>query len=295
MIPKFDYIRPQNIQETISVLAHYRADARLIAGGTDIMPGFRQESARFKDIKVMVDIHHLPELKTIEKSATHFILGAGVTFSQLAAHAEIHVLFPILVKAALGVGSVQIRNRATLAGNFVNNAPCADTVPPLLVYQAVIRIASQTNQREMPLAQFLLSPYHTQLCPDEMVTHILLPIPTVSFRGDFFKLGRRRAVAISRISLALLADIRDGVFHELRLASGAITPIGKRFERIEQLALQKEAKTETYKKLAKELGKEILEQTGLRWSTPYKLPVVQQAFYQLLEGVCSTTNSKEKH
>ncbi len=294
MIPQFEFIRPQNIQETISVLAQYKSDARLIAGGTDIMPGFRQESARFKEIKVMVDIHHLEELKTIEKNQSHLLIGAGVTFSQLAIHPDVNLWFPVLVKAALGVGSVQIRNRATLAGNFVNNAPCADTVPPLLVYEAVIRIASQDKKREMLLADFLLSPYHTQLLPDEMVTHILLPIPAANLRGDFFKLGRRRAVAISRISLALVADIRDGVFHELKLASGAITPIGKRFENIEQLARTKEAKTETYKKLAKELGKEILELTGLRWSTPYKLPVVQQAFYQLLESVCSSVPNQEK-
>jgi len=115
---------------------------------------------------------------------------------------------------------------------------------------------------------------------------VVLPVPGYVYRGDFYKLGRRRGVAISRISLALLLDIQNSVIRDIRIASGAVTPIGKRFKQLENSAQGKKVTTELFQQLAQELGQQILDITGLRWSTGYKLPVVQQMFYQLLENVC---------
>jgi CO/xanthine dehydrogenase FAD-binding subunit len=295
MIPQIQFLKPRDVQEAAAMLADHKDGGRLIAGGTDIVPGFHMQSTRFKDINVLIDIHRLEELNIIEKKGNAFKIGAAVTFSRLAAHQDLRELFPVLTKAALSVGCWQIRNRGTIAGNFVNNAPCADTVAPLLVYDTVISVLSSKGKRELPLADFLLKSYQTQLRPDEIVTHILLPIPGNRYRGDFYKLGRRRGTAISRISLALLADIRDSVFKDLRIASGAVTPIGKRFESIERSAKDKSADSVLFKQLAQDLGRQVLEITGLRWSSPYKLPVVQQTFYQLLEKVCHNGGKQEEN
>ena len=285
MIPELEFYRPKDINESLALLAEHRGSARLIAGGTDIIPGFQQESKRFMNIKALIDIHGLEELGTITRDGDHVAVGAGVTFSRLNADALINELFPVLAKASGSVGSLQIRNRAVLAGNFVNNAACADSVPALLVYDAVVCIASQRGKREIRLEEFLVKPYQTQLQPDEMVTHVVLPVLDENYRGDFYKLGRRRGVAISRISLAVLLDVRESVIRDIRVASGAVTPIGQRFKVLEESARGKTAGPGLFQQLAKELGEQVVEITGLRWSSAYKLPVIQQVFYRLLESI----------
>jgi CO/xanthine dehydrogenase FAD-binding subunit len=288
MIPTFDFIQPKSLNDSLVLLGKHQGNARLIAGGTDIIPGFQQEATRFKNIKTLIDIHGLKELKIIERKDDHVMIGAGVTFTELTTHPVIKELFPLLAKAAGSIGSLQVRNRATLAGNFVNNAPCADSVPSLLVYDAAVRIQSPRGKRELALEDFLLKPYKTQLQPDEIVTQIVLPAINENYRGDFYKLGRRRGVAISRISLAVLIDIniKKPVIRDIRIAGGAVTPIGKRFRQLEEFAQGREANPGLFKQLARELGKQILDLTGLRWSSPHKLPVARQMFYQLLESIC---------
>ena len=282
MIPAIDYARPKIIAEALSLLAENLGDSSIIAGGTDLIPGFQQRGARFQNIKKLIDINQVAELNIIEKDDQNIIIGAGVPFSELMKNPLIRENFPLLSKAASTVGSVQIRNRATIGGNFINNAPCADSVPPLLVYESKIQIRSEKNQRELPLQEFLSRPYRTQLKPDEMVTQIVLPLRFENYSGDFCKLGRRRGVAISRITLAVLMKIDNKTIQDIRIASGAVTPIGLRFPELEDFARGKQINDDVFKYLVQKLGQSILDTTGLRWSTAYKLPVVQQMFYQLL-------------
>jgi CO/xanthine dehydrogenase FAD-binding subunit len=285
MIPDFDFIRPENIADALGCLAENSDRAKIIAGGTDIIPGLQQNSARFQHIKKLIDISRIDELKTIEKKDQNIIIGAGVAFSELTKSQLIRENLPILVKAASSVGSVQIRNRATIAGNFINNAPCADSVPPLLVYNTKVKALSLKMEREFSLEQFLAKAYRTNLMADELVTQLILPIPSREYQGDFYKLGRRRGVAISRITLALLLNIEDSMIKDIRIASGAVTPIGMRFSELEQFCNGKQINNQLFKILAQKLGEQIVEITGLRWSSAYKLPVVQQMFFQLISDI----------
>ena len=282
MIPAIDFHRPETIEDVLELLAENNNKAKIIAGGTDIIPGFQQRAARFQTIKKLIDVSHLAALKIIEQKDQTITIGAGVTFSQLANHLLIKHHLPLLAKAASSIGSVQIRNRATIAGNFVNNAPCADSVPPLLVYDAKIKALSVTGKREFSLEQLLVKAYRTNLLPEELVTHIIVPIPCPDYQGDFYKLGRRRGVAISRITLSLLMKINNSIIKDIRIASGAVTPIGARFYELEKYCIGKPISDELFKIMAQKLGEQILEFTGLRWSSAYKLPVVQQMFYQMI-------------
>lgn len=283
MFPQFKYCRPKSLDELKIYLNEFKNDSRILAGGTDIVPGFIQESIRFASITHLIDINFINELKAIRFADGFISIGSAVTFSEVIKNALINKHFPLLVRAAQTVGSGQIRNKATIVGNFVNNAPCADSVPPLLVYDARIKIISPDAERVLSLNEFLLNPYETQLKKNECVTEIQIPIPPQNYIGDFYKLGRRSAVSISRISLAFLLHQEEKIIKELRLASGAITPIGKRFYDIEKSFVGKEISSETFMEIASVFGKQVLETTGLRWSTAYKLPVVQQMLYQLLE------------
>ncbi|MGD9900416.1 MAG: xanthine dehydrogenase family protein subunit M [Calditrichaceae bacterium] len=292
MIQKFDFRRPQSLQEALTIMAEYGSRARILAGGTDILPGFHQGSRRFENIDLLVDLNAIPVMKTISEESGQIAIGGGVTFSQIIKNELINKKYPLLVRAASGIGSLQIRNKATITGNFVNNAPCADSVPPLLVYDARLLIQSKVDQREISLEEFLVKPYGTQLKEDEIVTKIVLPAPDDDWHGDFYKLGRRRAVSISRITLALLLKTDGDVIQEMRMASGAITPIGKRFKNIEKLAEGRQIGSDLFKELSTKLGEEIMDVTGLRWSSAYKVPVVQQLFYQLLKQVSQPSGEK---
>lgn len=285
MMPPLGILFPKDLNEALNALALNQENVHIIAGGTDVIPGLNQESNRFKNTRLLIDINKMPEVKGINVGTEKISIGAAETFSDILQNEVVQKKLPLLWKSAGTIGSVQIRNRATLAGNFVNNAPCADSVPVLLVYNATVEIESLSSKREIFLNDFLSAPYKTKLNKDEIVTRINIPIPSKKFTGDFYKLGRRRAVAISRITLAMLISLNDNMIDEIRIASGAVTPIGTRFFDLEKFAKGKKIDDQFLKELSKMLGEQIIQVTGLRWSSEYKLPVVQQMFYQLLKGI----------
>lgn len=285
MMPSFEILFPKNLNDALNAISLYKEDVHIIAGGTDVIPGLNQESKRFKNTRLLIDINRVPEMKGITVDQEKISIGAAETFSEILLNEIVQTKLPLLWKSAGTIGSVQIRNRATLAGNFVNNAPCADSVPVLLAYNTKVEIESLNSKREILLNDFLSAPYKTKLGKDEMVTRINIPIPSSKLNGDFYKLGRRRAVAISRITLALLISLNHNMIDEIRIASGAVTPIGMRFFDLEKFAEGQKVEDQFLKELSKKLGEQIIQVAGLRWSSEYKLPVVQQIFYQLLKGI----------
>jgi len=281
-MPSIEILTPKNLNEVLSILSNHDKVLKIIAGGTDVVTGLKQESNRFIDAEILIDINHIAEVKGIEQRNGKISIGAATTFTEIYKNQIASKELPILKKAVSTIGSLQIRNRATIAGNFVNNAPCADTVPALLIYNATIEIESINSKREISLQEFLQGPYKTQLKKDEIVTRINIPVPPKTFVGDFYKLGRRQAVAISRITLAVLMELKENNINEIRIASGAATPIGTRFPDLEKFAEGKVVNDNFLRSLASKIGDEIIKLTGLRWSSEYKLPVVQQMFYQML-------------
>lgn len=285
MIPVKEILLPKSLDEVCRLLQNNSGSSKIIAGGTDIIPGFHIESPRFKSIERLIDINDIVELKEVTVKDGFISIGSAVTFSEIISNDLLKDQIPLLVKASKTIGSKQIRNRATLGGNFINNAPCADSVAPLLVYDAEIKIKSYTSEKIMKLQDFLVKPYGTRLKSDEIVTHIFIPVSQLKYEGDFYKVGRRRAVSISRISLAVLINTRDGIINDIKIASGAVTPIGTRFYDVEEFAKGKIMNDESEKDIAIKLGERILQTAGVRWSSEYKIPVVQQVCYQLLKKI----------
>jgi CO/xanthine dehydrogenase FAD-binding subunit len=165
----------------------------------------------------------------------------------------------------------------------------------LLIYNAILEIRSINETKEISLSEFLIKQYQTALKKNEVVTKIKLPLLKRAYSGKFYKLGRRRGVAISRISLAILMMQSSGIIEDIRIAGGAVTPIGTRFSKIENMIKGKAGNSKLFKESAQKIGEEILELTGLRWSSIYKLPVVQQKIYQLLEEINFEMNSANKN
>jgi xanthine dehydrogenase FAD-binding subunit len=293
MIPELKILTPGTVNEVVDLLAKNKSGTKLLAGGTDIIPGFHINSKRFSDIEYLIDLAGVDALKTISESDNEITIGAACTFSEIGKNKIIKDNLPLLIQAAKTIGSPQIRNRATIAGNFINNAPCADSVPPLLVYDALLEKISSEGKRRVSLEETLLVPYQTTVKPNEVVTKVIIPKKRKDYYGTFYKLGRRRGVAISRITLALLLLIEGDKIVDMKIASGAITPIGIRLHELEESCMGKSPSPEMFREVSKNLGKKILDVTGLRWSSHYKVTVVQQMFYQLLEKLHNKSKEAE--
>src|SRR4051794_38622842 len=199
------YYRPTTRADALAALA--AEGARPLVGGTDLLVGVRHhtvEPTLIVDLKTITD---LPD--PIEVTEDGVRVGPTLTMGELAAHPVVRRWYPALVKAALTVGSVAIRNRASLVGNACNGSPAADTIPALLVHDAAITIASRAGERTVPLHDFFLGPRRTLCGPDELVTRIDLPRPPAGFGSAFRRLTRRRGVDLATVSVAAGVD-RDG-------------------------------------------------------------------------------------
>ena len=172
----FAYERPGTVDEAVTLLDAHGPEARILAGGTDLIIRLRDGS--LQPSLVSWTSSASPSCSEASTCATTWSsISAGTVMSDVAAHPDMRRHFPALVEAAEVVGSVQIRNRATLAGNVCNASPAADTAPPLLVYGAVLVIAGPAGQRRLALDDFFVSSGRTTLVRGELVTAIELPLP----------------------------------------------------------------------------------------------------------------------
>ncbi len=222
------YLRPESLGELLTLLRAHGADARLLAGGTDLLVGAKKGPAFAQGFGeaggspvVLIDLKRVAELRAdVAEVDGRLRIGARAVMTDLIENSRTREFFPALVEAARVVGSVQIRNRATLAGNLCNASPAADTAPPLLAYGASLNLVSKGGSRQMPLHEFFAGPGRTVLAPGELVASIDLPLPTERTGGAFGRLTRRRGVDLAIVSLCCVVR-KSG---DMRFAFGAVGP-----------------------------------------------------------------------
>src|SRR5919198_3783936 len=214
----FAYERPTRIDAAIALLAERGPEARLLAGGTDLIIRLRDGSIR---PQVVVDVKRIDELERgIREEEGLLRFGALTTMTDIAADARVRRDFEALAESALFVGSVQIRNRATLVGNMCNASPAADTAPALLVYGARIVATGPNGRRRIPLDEFFVRSGVTTLQPGELVEAIELPPPTGPRGSIHLRRTRRRGHDLASVTLAVVVTA-DGV---TKLAYGSVGP-----------------------------------------------------------------------
>jgi carbon-monoxide dehydrogenase medium subunit len=214
----FAYERPTRLDDAIALLVGYGSEARPLAGGTDLIIRLRDGSMRPRTV---VDLKRIGELDgAIRETDGHLTIGARTVMTDIAADERIRRDYRALAEAASVVGSVQIRNRATLAGNICNASPAADTAPALLVFGATVIAAGPAGTRRIPIDDFFVRSGVTTLDRGELVTAIELPQPTTP-RGDVHvRRTRRRGHDLASVTLTC-AVFADGV---TRLAYGSLGP-----------------------------------------------------------------------
>ena len=214
----FAYARPATLAEAAALLEAHGPDARVLAGGTDLVIRLRDGSLR---PSIVVDLKRVAELRpAIREDGGRLTISATTVMTDVAADERVRRHFPALVEAAAVVGSVQIRNRATLAGNICNASPAADTAPPLLVYGAEVVAVGPGGMRRIPIVDFFVRSGQTTLRPRELVTAIELPLPARRMGAVHVRRTRRRGHDLASVTLCCGVD-EAGI---TRLAYGSVGP-----------------------------------------------------------------------
>lgn len=222
-LPHFQYLRPESLHELLALMREHGPSARLLAGGTDLLvrvkkdPAFAGEGGPL----VVIDLKRVAELRAdVTVLDKHVRIGARAVMTDLIEHERLRADFPALVEAAFVVGSVQIRNRATLAGNLCNASPAADTAPALLAYGAVLNLVSAGGSRRIRLDDFFAGHGRTALAPGEIVESVALPLPSERTGAAFERLTRRHGVDLAIVNVCCVV----GESGEMRFAFGAVGP-----------------------------------------------------------------------
>ena len=273
--------RPETLEAALALLM--TENTRPFAGGTDLLVERRRTP--FDADETWVALGDLSALKGIELKNGFWHIGPLVTHAELAKHEELRRAASFLPEAASLVGSPQIREQGTIGGNIANAASCADTVPPLIALNAELAYQSVKRKRRVALSDFFLAPYKTILQHDELITDIYFPSPPPTARTSFLKLGRRQALAISRVSVAVLVSGND-VLDDVRISVGSALPRYGRLSEAEDIVKNSPPSQELFKKAGRAGSAEVIRTAGRRWSTDYKEPVLAALISRALCIAC---------
>jgi len=222
------YLIPTELNSALKSLA--KAGNKIVAGGTDVYPALKQGQtpARF------LDVTRIKELSGVSATQTGLRIGAAVTWSEIV-KTDLPASFDGLKQSAREVGSLQIQNAGTIAGNLCNASPAADGVPPLLTLDAMVELTSAARgARMVPLQDFILGVRKTALAVDEMVTAIHIPTPPEGAGSAFEKLGNRKYLVISiTMTAAVIKCDAQGAITHARVAVGACSPVAQRLTQLE--------------------------------------------------------------
>ena len=214
------YLHPNALEECLTALHQADGTALPYAGGTDVMIHLRERTEHMRQMRYLVDLSAVPELKGITLQDGMIHLGAMSTHTEVATSELLKAHAPFLPAAAATVGSLQIRNAGTVGGNVCNGSPAADTVTPLTALDAQAILASVSGTRTVPITE-LYGRGGMTLKPDELLVSFIFP-SLAAWKTSFLKLGRRKALAISRMNVAAALLIENGMIKDARISPGCV-------------------------------------------------------------------------
>lgn len=284
------YKRPQSLQEACQLLNEYPDQSKIIAGGTDLLVQLRGEDAKHLGLKSLIDISFLKELDYIVEENEFIRIGALTTHGKIAASPLINQKAFLLAEAARAVGSPQIRHGGTIGGSVCNASPAADPIPPLIALEAQVKLLSVRGARIVPLVDIYEKPYSTNIQGDEILTEISFAGLSEKARTAFLKLGRRKALAIARMNIAVYIELdNEGKIAKARISPGSVLPKPGRVLAAELVLLGRTPDLELFHEAGQKVSEEMIMKSGVRWSTEYKKPVIEALTKRCLEkalGVC---------
>jgi carbon-monoxide dehydrogenase medium subunit len=229
----FEYYEPASLAEASDLLRRLGKDASIIAGGTDLLVEMKEE---LRSVLHVVNIKKIPNLRDFTYDpAAGLRFGALVTVREIETAPHVIGNYPNLAKAVSLLGSVQVRNRATVVGNICRASPSADTIPPLIADGASLTVYNGGTERTVLLEDFFTGPGRTVLSPGDIVTGISLPAPRPTSGRAYIKHGRRKAMELATVGVAVSIEHAAGHCSDIRIALGAVAPTVIRARRTEDL------------------------------------------------------------
>jgi carbon-monoxide dehydrogenase medium subunit len=235
-VRRFELILPESLEDCVKALAQRGAEAKLLAGGTDLLP--QMKNGLLKPARV-IDLSGVARLRAIEQGIR---IGSAVTARTLELDRAVRAHYLSLAESGALVGSVQVRNLATLGGNLCNAAPSADMAPPLLALDAEAVISGPKGERRVPIATFFTGVRRTVLAPDELLVELAVPNPGPRSGGNYLRHTPRRELDIAVVGVASQLTLANGVCTKARIALAAVAPVPLRATAAEQ-ALEGQAVT----------------------------------------------------
>lgn len=274
---QYNYERAKTIQEVCETLKKYNGHVGIVAGGTDIMVQIREKDQRWKDMECLLDISYLKkELGYIKEEGQEIHIGALNTHTELENSQIIRKYLPFLSEACSTVGSPQIRNRGTIGGSICNASPAADPLTPLIAADAEIIIVGLNGERRKALVDFYIGKGKVDLGEGEFVKGFVVQKFPEGIVTKFGKLGRRKALAISRLNVSVALKIDGaGVITFARMAPGCIFATPDKVKKAEELLVGQKVSEKLFEAAGKIVSQEMIGRTGVRWPTQYKQPAVE--------------------
>ncbi|MCL6650175.1 MAG: xanthine dehydrogenase family protein subunit M [Chloroflexi bacterium] len=218
---RFGYLAPRTLPEAVQLLSEHASVARVLAGGTDLVVQMKDGARR---PEVIIDITGIDELRVLEEREDGLHLGALVRMGEIEDHPVIIARYPVLVDAARLVGSRQVRNLATIAGNTCNASPGADTPPALIALGARVYTLGPNGPRVIPIDQFFVGPGKTVLSPGELVTKFVVPRPGPNEGAYYERHTPRRELDIAVVGVGAWVKLAGEVIADTRIGIAAVYP-----------------------------------------------------------------------
>lgn len=219
---RFELVLPRSIDECLKNLSEHGREAKVVAGGTDLLPQLKNGLLK---PPCVVDLSGVPALHALSHDAKRGLrIGAAVTARTIELDPHVRSAYPAIAESAALVGSIQIRNLATVGGNLCNAAPSADMAPPLLALDAEAVIVGPGGQRRVPLASFFVGVRRTVLAPDELLVEIALAAPDARSGGHYLRHTPRRELDIAVVGVASQITLTDGVCGKAAIALASVAP-----------------------------------------------------------------------
>lgn len=273
-LPKFDYLRPSTIDEALSLLSQHRGRAKVIAGGTDILPKLKRREIQAPEY--IIDLKGIPDLDYIKHDeAGGLTLGALVTIHDAETSPIVRERFGVLFQAVESMASTQVRNRGTIAGNLCNAVPSADTAPALLCLEARLKLINREGERIVNVGDFFTGPSETVLSDDEILQEIQVPNLPPHGRGRYLKLAPRRSMDLAIVGVAAVVVAEDGICHDIRIALGAVAPTPLRARQAEEIVRGQKLSDDVIEEAAQIASEECRPISDHRASAEYRCQMVE--------------------
>jgi CO/xanthine dehydrogenase FAD-binding subunit len=253
LLPKFEYHEPSTLEELLHLLSELGGNARLLAGGTDLLVKMKLKVDKPSHV---ISISRVPGMNEITPRNGHAVtIGPAVSAADLARHELLRDRFTPLAVAAGRLGAPMIRNRATIGGNLVNARPAADLPPACMVLNTELKLKSVAGERDVSVNEFFRGPGETVIEPHELLASLHIETPPPWTGGAYIKLGARKALEISMVNVATLLTLEspDGPIVDARIALGAVAPTPVRAYAAEQLLIAERPSEELFQR-AGEVG-----------------------------------------